>query len=650
MGDEAHIDFETYSEVDLPTVGAFRYAEDASTEALILSYAIDGEPVVGVNLTKESATRKLEPLFNAIEAGIKVGAHNSQFERVIWEKVCMKKLGWRIRPKAYQWDCTAARAASLSLPRSLEGSALALKLGVVKDPLGKKLIHKFSKPQKGGERIYPKDDPAAFRKFVEYCQQDTVVEREEARVLPHLNEFEHQVFLLDYRVNDAGIPVDVKLIRKTLDFIDEHSRLLVKKAQALTGVKPSQRDRLLEWLQDQGMAMETLQLAEVERAIADPDTPRRVKELLEARIEIARAGTKKLKTMLACASSDGRVRGSFWYCSASTGRWGSGGVQFHNLGKPDEAYPQDEVLDLLEQDALELFYDRPLTAIAKCVRGFLATPPGREFLIADYSAVEARGLAWLANEEFMLDQYRANRDVYKAVAARIFNVDYDAVDSDQRFFGKQTVLGAGYGMGAPKFMMTCARFGVTITEKRAKQVINGYRSSVPAIVQFWSKIEHAALRTMTTGEPTKFAKGRLSFFLDKLPNGFKVLYLVLPSGRRMAYPEPRVENIEKWGQLRPTLIFKTYYRGMWVDEETYGGKLTENVIQAITRDLLAEGMISVDRVGLPVILHVHDEIGAEQSIGKHSVTEFEQLVCKTREWADGFPSKAEGKVLRRYAK
>jgi DNA polymerase len=629
-------------------VGAFRYAEDASTEALILSYAINGEPVVGVNLTKD--TRKLEPLFNAIEAGIQVGAHNSQFERVIWEKVCMKKLGWRIQPKPSQWDCTAARAASLSLPRSLEGSGLALKLGVIKDPLGKKLISKFSKPQKGGERIYPKDDPAAFRKFVEYCQQDTVVEREEARVLPPLNAFEHEVYLLDYRINDAGIPIDVPLIRKTLDFIDEHSRLLVKKAQNLTGIKPSQRDRLLEWLQDQGMAMESLQAAEVERAIADPDTPKSVRKLLDTRIEISRAGTKKLKTMLACASSDGRVRGSFWYHSASTGRWGSGGVQFHNLGKPDDAYPQDDVLDLLNQDALDLFYDRPLTAIAKSIRGFLAAPTGREFLVADYNAIEARALAWLANEEFLLEQYRANRDAYKAVASRIFNIPAEEVNHDQRFFGKQTVLGAGYGMGAPKFMMTCARFGVTITEKKSKQVISSYRESVPAIVQFWKTIERAALRAMITGKMVRFAKGRLSFHLDRLPNKFEVLYLTLPSGRRMAYPEPRVENIEKWGQVRPTLVFKTYYRGMWVDEETYGGKLTENVIQGITRDLLAEGMVAVDKAGLPVILHVHDEIGAEQKTGECLVEEFERLVCSCRDWAKGFPVKAEGKVIRRYSK
>lgn len=648
----AHVDFETFSEVDLPTVGAFRYAEDASTEALIISYRLGNGPVVGVDLTKDSAKerRKLEPLFEAISRGEKIAAHNSNFERVIWEKVCVPKLGWRVKPKARQWDCTAARAAALSIPRSLEGSALALKLKVAKDPLGKSLIHKFSKPQRNGDRIRSVDDPQAFGKFIEYCEQDTVVECELDRVLPELSDYESRVFQLDYKINDTGIPVDIPLIHKALAFIDETSHRLMVQAKKQTGLKPTQRDKLLEWLNSAGTAMETLQAAEVERAILNPDTPRQIRRLLEARIELSRAGTKKLKTMLACASSDGRVRGSFWYHSATTGRWGSGGVQFHNLAKPEKAYPQDEILDLLEQGTLDLLYDRPLTAIAKSVRGFLHASPGKEFAIADYSSVEARGLAWLADEEFLLEQYRAGRDVYKVMASRIFGVPYEQITDEQRFLGKQAVLGAGYGMGWARFIGQCAQYGVTITEAMARRTIKAYRDSVPNIVKFWKTIERAAIKAVLTGKPVSFARGRLTFMMDKLPNGFKVLYLVLPSGRRMAYPEPRIENKEKFGELMPTLIFKTYYRGMWVDEETYGGKLCENIIQALCRDLLAEGMMAVNKAGLPIILHVHDEVGSEIDEGACSVHDYEALACSVRPWAKGLPLAAEGKLLQRYAK
>lgn len=649
-----HVDFETYSEADLPTVGAPRYAEDASTEALIVSYALeDNGPVTVVDLTRDSdrERKKLLPLFRAVEAGETVSAHNSQFERVIWAGPCREKLGWPVEPKPGQWDCTAARAAAIAIPRSLEGAATALKLGVAKDPLGKQLIQKFSKPQPRNKgRIFSTDDPEAFRKFMEYCEQDTVVEMQLDRILPRLTPFEEKIFELDYKINQEGIPLDVGAINRAIEYIEETSEKLIEKAKALTGVKPTQRDRLLEWLQDNGTSMDTLQAAEVEQVIAKKSTPRNIKRLLETRIEVTRAGTKKLKTMLACASSDGRVRGGFWYHSATTGRWGSGGVQFHNLSKPDDDYPQDEVLWLLDRGALDLFYDRPLTALSKCIRGFIHAEPGKEFVVADYSSVEARGLAWLADEPFILEAYRAGLDVYKTMATKIYGTSYDNVDEHQRFFGKQTILGAGYGMGPPKFVGTCERFGVSISLGDSKRIIRTYRDSVPRITKFWKTIERAAFRTVLTGRATKFAGGKLRFSMDTLDGGFEVLFLQLPSGRRIAYPEPRIEQREKFGKTLPCLIFKTYYRGMWVDEETYGGKLTENAVQALCRDLLAEGMVSVDEAGFPIVIHVHDEIGSEVPTGACTVKEYEALACKVHPWAKDLPLEAKGKLLQRYDK
>lgn len=655
---KAHLDFETFSEANLPSVGHIRYGEDRSTEVLIASYCIDDGPVEGVDLTKPDGIKKMQRLFDAVAKGAIVCSHNSQFERRIWEQ---RLKHWPIKPKSSQWSCTSARASAMSLPSSLESAGVALGLSNVKDPIGKSLISKFSNLQKDGSRIRSTDDPQAFKAFIEYCKQDTIVERNIDSILPELTLEEQKVFKLDYKINTIGVPLDIPLIHTAIAYIEQTTRALERKAKKVTGVKTSQRDKLLEWVRGEGAEMDTMQAAEVERVIADPDTPPKVRQILENRMECTRAGTKKLQTMLNCVSKDGRVRGAFWYCSASTGRWGSSRVQFHNFQKPDDNYPQDEVLHLLQNNGLELVYDRPLTAIAKSIRGFIKVPDGREMPVADYAAIEARALAWLANEEFMLEAFRNGEDVYIIMASKIFHVPYDRIDKAQRFFGKQTVLGAGYGMGISKFIATCARFGVAITEKDAKRAINGYRRSVPKIAGFpdsngylkgglWSDVEKACIRAVLNGKSQTLCDGKLTILVDTLANGFTVLYIVLPSGRRLCYPQPRVENMEKWGKLRPTLIFKSLHRYMWVDEETYGGKLVENIVQAITRDLLAEGMISVDRANLDIILHVHDEVGAETDIGEVSVKEFENLVCSTRSWSKTLPNKAEGKKVQRYSK
>jgi len=647
----AHLDFETYSEADIKTVGAFRYAEDPSTEILIVGFALtDDDPVITIDMSDPKALYKLEPLFDYIRRGGVVAAHNSQFERVIWEKVGVPRHGFPVTPKALKWDCTAARAATLSIPRSLEGASVALGLGVTKDPKGAALIQKFSKPGKNG-RTYPADAPEDFREFMSYCEQDVVVERELDAILPPLNKLERKVFALDYRINDRGVPIDVPLIKKALSFIDSWSKRLTDKAIDLTGLKPTQRDKMLAWLQGQGVKIKTLQAAEVERVIEDPDLDPKIRALLKSRIELARAGTKKLKTMLDCASPDGRVRGSFWYHSATTGRWGSGGVQFHNLKRPDPGFNQTETLELLDAEALELFHEQPLSAIANSVRGFVKAEEGKDFLIADYAAIEARGLAWIADEQWLLQDFLNGVDAYKSMASRIYKIPYEDIDSDLRFFGKQVVLGAGYGMGPPRFQQQCEQYGQPISLPEAKHIIKAYRDSVPKIKKFWKTIELAARKAiLNPGHPVSFANRRLCFEMEELSNGFEVLFLTLPSGRRIAYPEARVEMREKWGQLQPTVIFKTYYRGMWVDEETYGGKITENAVQAISRDILAEGLLEAELSGFPVVIHVHDEGGSEVPQGSGTVEEYERLLCTVRPWASDFPLKAEGMRVVRYQK
>lgn len=643
-----HIDFETYSEIDLPSVGAFRYAEDASTEALIVSYSLgDRAPIITVDLTRPNAVAKLGPLFNAVKKGDKIVAHNSQFERLIWEKVCKR---WPVKPKSEQWDCTSARAGALALPRSLDMASRTLGLPVEKDVMGKTFIKRFCMPQADGSRILPTTDPVGFGEFMKYCAQDVVVEKALDLTLPSLSTSESKLFALDYHINDYGVPVDVPLIETTIAFVAQISKTLQDRAKKITGVKTSQRDKLLQWLEGEGLDMETLQMAEVEKTIANPATPKQVREILEIRIEMSRAGVKKLTTMLACASPDGRIRGGFWFLAASTGRWSATRVQLHNLAKPDPKYPQDHVIDCLQRGYLDFFYSRPLTAISKAIRGFIKAPEGREFLIADYSAIEPKTLAWMSGETFLLDLWRAGKDVYIAIASKIFGVPYTSVTNTQRFFGKQTVLGAGYGMGVKKFMMTCAKYGVKVSEEQATKIIKNFRASVPHIVEFWKQIEYAAVRAVLTGKRCTVGTKGLAFEVEKLHNGFTTLAVTLPSRRKLHYPEPRIDNIEKWGKVRPTLIFKTLYRGMWVDEETYGGKMVENITQAVTRDILGDGMTAVDDQGLPVFLHVHDEIGAEVDENSYNIRDFESLVCKEQWWSKDIPITAEGNKVFRYSK
>jgi DNA polymerase bacteriophage-type len=647
-----HLDFESRSRVDLISVGAYRYAEDDSTEALIAGFSIGKSEVVGVDLTRRKEHRKLEPLFNAIEAGEKIVSHNAGFERNIWEKVCRKRWNWP-KVKSSQWVCTSARSRALSLPGGLDMVAKVLGLGETKDPIGGKLISKFCKPQRDGRFIQPSEDPQDFKKFIRYCKQDVVVEREIDRLVPQLTDFEQKLFALDYKINNAGIPVDVELIHKAIEFIKEYSHKLEKYATKKMGCRPSQRDKCLHWLREQGYEFPNLQAATVEAIIADPGTTGMVRRLLESRIELSKAGTKKLTTMLNCVSKDGRIRGAFWFLAASTGRWGSNGVQFHNLAKPDKNYPQNEVLEFLELDGLDLIYDRPLSALASSIRGFLKSPEGRAFLIADYNAIEARGLAWTANERWLLQLFLDGGDPYTRMASKIYKKPEDQIDKEsiERFLGKQTILGGGYGMGAPKFQATCARFGQPVSDRDARKAIRGYRKEVPRIVDSWYETERAALRAVISGDKVPFCKGKLSFEVGELRNGFELLYINLPSGRRIAYPKPRIEHVKKWGKVRPTLVFKTWFRGSWRDEETYGGKEVENYIQALCRDVTGEGMVAVDREGFQIILHVHDEIGSEiDDDDPIEVPEYERMVCQVRPWAKGLPLKAGGKKLYRYEK
>lgn len=644
-----HIDFETFSRVNLKDAGAFRYAEDPSTEALILAFSIGDQPTVGVDLTYSFVPEELYPLFDAIDAGMPVCAHNAQFERLIWTKVLTE---FPVVPKPLQWDCTAARARMLALPGSLDRAAEAVGLRIRKDPRGEELINRFSKPQKDGRRVLPQHDPEGFKAFIEYCRQDVEVEKKLDKILPPLPENEARCFDLDYRINDRGMPVNMDRVHKAHRFVEDYSEKLLDRAKKISGYRPTQREKTLAYLESRGYPLPDLQAPTVEALAKRKGLPADLVELLDIRIELSRAGTKKLKAIQNTVSEDGRIRGGFLFSAASTRRWSSVGVQMHNLQKPEGETNPEVVMQLLDLDPWLLgdVFDRPLTALAQSIRGFFEAPSGKTFNVADYASVEPRGTAWMAGEEWMLEAYRNKQDLYRITAGKVYHVDWKTLTKDgkERFMGKQLVLGCGYGMGPPRFQQTVAKFGENLTEAEAREAVYGYRNSVPNIVKFWRWIEACCIKA--TREWKTVRQGMLRFRPATLSNGFRVLFIDMPSGS-IAYPRPRVGQRMWNGSPQDQFLFYTPLGSSWIETDTFGGSLVENVVQALCRDILRDGLLAADAAGHYVVGHVHDEgLSEADENDPEALRDFQYHLSNSSPWAKGFPIETDGFSSRMYKK
>lgn len=643
-----HLDFETYSAVDIKVVGGFRYAEDPSTEVLITGWSIDDEEPVTVDMTSADAMSDLAPMFDLIAKGVPIGAHNAHFERAVWEKAGR----FPLIPKPEQWDCTAARARMIAIPGSLDGAAHALGLSLVKDPRGAALMQIFSKPHKKNGRCLPINRLEDFLAYREYCAQDVRVEANMDRILPPLTQIEKDAFLLDYTINDMGMPVNMDRVNSAITFVEEYSQQLTEAAVAIAGCRPSQREKTLAYLETRGYDMPNLQAGTVEYFSKLPDLPEDIRDLFRFRIELSRAGTKKLKTIKECVSPDGRVRGGFLFSAASTRRWSSTGVQMHNLQKPEGECNPNVVMDLLDGAAndLTILFEWPLSVLAQSIRGFFESPTN--FIVADYSSVEPRGLAWSANENWLVDAYHKGEDVYKIAAGRVYNMHPSKIakDSRERFVGKQIILGCGYGMGPDRFVETCATKAsppLHLSFEEAQKAVYGYRNSVPAITEFWRKTNSACIKAVRKWQPVQF--GRFTARPDTLANGFPVLYIDMPSGS-ICYPKPSLGTEEWAGELRNTFEFYTPLGSSWIKTDTFGGSLVENIIQAMCRDVLRDGMLAADRAGFKIPGHIHDEAIAEGEGTKDELKEFEHLLCNSSPWAEGFPIATEGFISKVYKK
>lgn len=654
----AHLDFETYSALDVRKVGSYRYGKDPSTEVLIACYWLpDMDPDL-------DAPRVWLPREQGIPADLREAAespdvvfwaHNAQFERAVWTWALRRQ---RTAPPIpiERWRCTAALAAASGLARSLDGALSMLGTGVRKDPDGSRLIKLFSNPRKPTQkdprtRILPEDNPEDFRKFVRYCQQDVIGEMALHHALPELHPREQKFFELDMVMNERGLPIDIPLVEKARKVLHTLEQRIHDEVTALTGgIRATQGAKLLEYFSSKGLDLENLQAQTVRDTLEQvSDLTPDLRRLLALRVEASKASTKKLISMQACADPDDHVvQGGFLFHGAHTGRYAGKLVQPQNFirGKLKD-HQRELVFELLETGDPELFhrlYEWPIDTISQCMRGFIRAPRGYRLLVVDYTAIEARVLAWAAGETRMLRAYEKGLDVYKIMASRLFGVPVEQVTGEQRRLGKNLVLGCGYSLGATRFVEYCANLGQSVEPAFAKKAVTLYREDHPRIVASWGEIEQAVVQAIRRpGTEHEALRCRVLVRGDWL-------VLELPSRRELRYYRPKATPTERWGRPAHAISFLSEDKGRIHRENTYGGKLTENVVQAIARDVMREGMFAAEAAGYPVIGTVHDELLTLVPHGAGDVKELESIVCTSAKWMKGIPLGSEGFECERYRK
>ena len=651
-----HRDFETRSRISLKSVGAHRYATSPDTEVLCGAYAVDDEPVrlwvPGDPVPPEFGEAANDP--NWI-----VAAHGDHFETAIERQILALRFGWPEIPLG-KHCCTMTMASAVGVPARLSAAADALELVRRKDAAGERLMHQMSKPRRARQNEDPQqvhwfDDDERLQRLYDYCRQDVEVERALYNRLPPLSKAEHTLWQLSCRINQRGFHVDRafaeaarRIAQAAAPEIDAELGEIT--SGAVTGI--NQVARLLAWLRQQGSKMEKLERKAIERQVEKDDLPPAVRRVLELRLGGAQAAVKKIDALLERAGADNRVRGAFRHHGASTGRWSGEGLQPQNLKRPAVA-DLDAAIAVVSAgnyDRVRSLYPRPLAVVGDCSRAMICAAPGHALIGADFNAIELRVLAWVAGEEWKLDAYRrydATHDPrdepYCETACKIFRVPSGTYTkgSPERGVGKACDLAFGY-MGGRKAWRKFEpdRF----TDAEVEEFKRQWRAAHPAIKRFWYDIDRAAWTAVRErGRVVRY--GRIAFKCAGAS-----LFLKLPSGRKLAYPYPRIIGDER----EQHVVFADNGAGQFRDcrhgQGAYGGLWTENVVSGIARDLLADAMLRIEAAGYPIVLHVHDEVVAEVPIGFGSTDEFTQLMTRKPTWALELPIAASAWTGSRYCK
>ena len=676
-----HLDLETYSEADLKKVGCWAYASHPSTDILCVGFAVDNGHVLCAPPTSKSV-----PL-HAVELGARLVAHNVQFEYAIAYFVLHRRYGWPLLTDPARWDCTMARALTCGLPGSLEGAARALQTPFQKDSEGYAAMMKLCKPNKiTGERCH---DPKLLEQLYAYNMRDVETERALDHALPPMTPDERKVFELDLTINARGIGVDVETAKKASMISEKLTADLNVKLRRLTKgavSKASGVPELKRWVVSQGVAIPTKEVKEfdedgTEKAevketldkeaigdmLKDPTVPAHVKEVVAIRAQANKSSTKKYAAMALATCSDGRFRGAYQYYGAHTGRFAGRIIQVHNLPQGLKGAGQLEVVDLIKEGDPGLFGavygDDALKTLSNALRGMLVPTPGTVYVGADYNAIEARVLFWLAQEQEALDAYATGASPYIALAEKIYGIQGITQESHPTEYdiGKRSVLGAGYGMGWVRFKETVytqtmqrTGIGVELPDDLAKRAIRSYREKYNKVVATWYAVQAAAVgAVLCPGRIFPCCAAKVLWAMA--PDG-QFLTCRLPSGRMLRYFRPSVhveyerQVLHYWAATSEKAI-KTDCNGKLGWFKSWGGKLVENVVQAIARDIMCCGMVTLAGLGYKIVLHTHDEIVAEVPEKYNpKAEEFAKQMCILPGWATGLPIAAKGFVAQRYRK
>jgi len=656
MAIELHIDVETYSSVNIMDCGSYKYFESPDFEILILCYSIKQNGVSKPVRTLDLAQGEKIPegfLKMLLDPEIEKHAHNANFERNAF-----KAIGYDVPVE--QWHCSAVKAGYCGLPMSLDAATKALNMGAEgKSAEGKALIRYFScpvKPTKANgfrERNLPKHDPVKWKKYKDYCAQDV---RAEVGLLeqPNVAHFvipatERLNYFLDQKINDRGVQVDVAMAQNAILIDNRHKADIIEQLKYHTGlVNPNSPAQLKKWLSSKMRKDVTTLAKENVQALIKENVSGVSVKVLKLRELGSKTSTKKFEAMVNYALDDETAHGLLYFYGANrTGRWAGRAVQLQNLPR-NKMKLLDEAREMVkagDYDGLTMTFDNLPSVLSQLIRTALIPKEGNIFGVADYSAIEARITAWLSGEQWRLDIFDGDGKIYEASASKMFTVPMDKITSDLRDKGKisELALGFGGGVGALK---TMGGEKMGLSEDEMKNIVSRWRKASPKIVEMWYEFEDCALTALKTRKAVTSELKSLVFNYEQ-----KALTILLPSGRKLIY-QNAVLSKNRWDGDCIKYMGMNQETKQWGWTETYGGKLSENIIQAIARDLLADGMRRLDAAGFDIVMHVHDEVVAD--IPNLSVdfviSEMCRILGEPVAWAPGLKTPAAGFVTPYYKK
>lgn len=636
------LDFETFSATDILSCGSYKYMEDPEFLILLMAYAYDDEPVKQLDF--EAPDFIPQSLIDALtDPNIVKHAWNTAFERNAIHTQ------WGIYSPPEQWVDDMIVASYNGLPRSLEAAGKAIGLAEDKQKLktGKELIRWFSKPTPARKRRLPADHPEKWEKYKEYNRKDVETERAIHHMMSRQPpEAEHRLWCIDQRMNERGVRVDLQLAHHAVEFDERYKNTLTEEAIELTGIKnPNSVAQIKNYLKEkEGLEVESLNKTVLPDVLSALKTDE-AKNFMAMRIEMARSSTAKYKTMERCACADGHVKGVMGFYGARTGRWISQMLQMQNMTK-NVMKDIDTARSLVKEGDYEttyLLYDSISSTLSQLVRPTIIPEDGHQFLVADYSAIEARVVAWLSGEQWVLDAFRDGKDIYCETASMMFGVPVEkhGVNSELRAKGKLAVLGLGYGSGIGGLKaMGAERMGMT--EEEMVDVKDRWREANAHTVKFWSAIENAAIKAVVRRTTVHSSIGPVAFEYD---TSHDILWCHLPSGRAIAYQQPRYTEVNDTHRYGKALSYMGLNQTTkkWERIPTWGGKQVENITQGVARDCLRDAMFALEDEHYDMRFSVHDEIIITEPIDSGRTSkDVCEIMGRDLKWAPGLPLRAEG--------